>query len=204
MNTLNSKQSLFSLVIMALIAVLTNGCALTEDMVAINYIPNQNVEKISGAELVNVSINLTDTRTIKDKISSKKNGYGMEMAAIKAENDITMLVSSAIEDELLNRGFKLQNGDMIVNTELNKIYNDFKIGLWSGTATSEVVLNVQVKNNDGNIVYVKTINGSHNETGILIMNGKNAKISIEKSLQIAIVNLMKDESFIAALLKVKN
>lgn len=201
MNISRSQKSPLPLIAILLVALSINGCALTEDKVDISYTPQQNVDKIDGAELINVSVNLTDTRTVKDKISTKKNGYGMEMAAIKAKNDITALVSNAIKDELRNRGFKLQNGNVVINTELNKFYNDFKIGFWSGTAASEVIMNVQIKNSDGNIVYAKTINGLHNEEGIQIMSGNNAKISIEKAMQIAIAKLMEDDSFITSLLK---
>ncbi len=201
MNISKSPKSPLSLIGILLIALLINGCALTEDTVAINYTPQQNVGKIDGAESVNVSVNLTDTRTVKDKISTKKNGYGMEMAAIKAKNDITALISDAIKDELRNRGFKLQSGNVVINTELNKFYNDFKTGFWSGTAASEVIMNVQIKNSAGNIVYAKTINGLHNEEGIQIMSGNNAKISLEKTMQIAIAKLMEDDFFIASLLK---
>lgn len=202
MNNSRSQKSPFSWIGILLIAVVINGCGLTEDTITISYAPQQNIEIIDGAESINVSVNLTDSRTVKSKISTKKTGYnGMGTYAIKADNDIASLVSNAIKDELRNRGFKLQSGNVVINTELNKFYNDFKIGRWSGTAASEVIMNVQIKNSSGIIMYAKTINGLHNEEGIQIMSGQNTKISIEKAMQIAIANLMEDDSFINTLLK---
>lgn len=187
--------------LLVIIAILASGCALTKECVNLGYIPEAGVSKVDGADLVEVSVNLTDVRTTKDKVSCKKNGYGMEMAAIISNNDVVTLVANAIEDELRNRGFEVTEGSVHVGIELNKFYNDFKIGFWSGSAASEVVMNVQVKKSDGNINYAKSITGLYTKKGIQLCSGKNAKMALEEALKDAISKLMNDSSFIAALLK---
>ena len=46
----------------------------------------------------------------KDKVSAKKNGFGMEMAPIIAKEDVAQTLKKAVEVELTNRGFCLRDG----------------------------------------------------------------------------------------------
>ena len=80
-----------------LAVTLLSGCALTKDYVSLSYVPQANVAKIDGADAVTVSLDVKDVRTIQDKVSAKKNGFGMEMAAIIAKEDVARTVKSAIE-----------------------------------------------------------------------------------------------------------
>lgn len=198
------RMIIYNWPLLVIVAILASGCALTKDYVNIEYIPEAGISKVDGADLVEVSVKLTDVRTTKDKVSCKKNGYGIEMAAIISNDDVVALVANAIEDELRNRGFKVTEGSVHIGIELNKFYNDFKMGFWSGSAASEVVMNVQVKKPDGNINYAKSITGLHTKKGIQLCSGKNAKMALEKALKDAISKLMHDSSFIAALLKTKS
>ncbi len=195
------RMIVYKWVLLAIVAILANGCAFTKDYVDIEYIPEAGVSKVDGADFVEVSVKLTDMRTTKDKVSCKKNGYGMEMAAIISNDDVTTLVANAIEDELRNRGFKITEGSVQVDIELNKFYNDFKIGFWTGSAASEVIMNVKVKRLDGNINYAKSITGLHTLGGVMLFSGKNTKLSLEVALKDAVSKLMHDSSFIAALVK---
>src|SRR5437763_12439384 len=43
---------------------------------------------------------------------------------------------------LRNRGFEVGKGSVSVKAELQKFYNDFKTGFFSGDAVAEVVINV--------------------------------------------------------------
>ena len=199
----SSNKTVIALIsIFFVIGLANGGCALTKDSVNLEYISQKNVAKVSGADKVTVTVSLEDIRTIKDKVSSKKNGYGMEMAAIVSNNDVAELVKGAITEELQNRGFKVNNDGVIIGIELTKFYNDFKIGMWSGSAAGEVAFNVQVKKADGNIVYAKSITGLDTQKGIQLCSGKNAKAALDGALNDAIAKLMDDESFIEAILKV--
>lgn len=198
----HARKTVRNWVVLVIIVISASGCALNKDYVDLEYIPEEGVvSKVDGADLVEVSVKLADVRTTKEKISCKKNGYGMEMADIISNNDVVTLVAKAVEDELRNRGFKITEGSVHVEIELNKFYNDFKTGFWSGSAASEVVMNVQVKSPDGNINYAKSITGLHTKEGIQLMSGNNAKMALEEALKSAISTLMNDSSFIAALLQ---
>ena len=182
-------------------AALGSGCALTVDTVQLQYLAQQGVARIEGADKVTVAVTLTDARTRKDRVSSKKNGYGMEMAAIVSKEDVATLVSTAIAVELRSRGFTVAESRVTVGIELTKFWNDFKTGFWSGSAVGEVVCNVQVKKPDGNINYVKSITGSYTEQHIQLASGPNAKNALDGALKDAVTKLMQDENFIKAILQ---
>jgi uncharacterized lipoprotein len=181
-------------------AFLASGCALTKDYVVLSYDPQTNVEKIEGAGTVKVRVEFSDVRTVKDKVSCKKNGYGMEMARIIARNDAAQTVKNAIETELKNRGFNLTEGSVSVFAELTKYYNDFKLGFWSGRAVAELVMNVQVKKPDRSILYSRMIAGENGPT-VQLASGKNAKIALDRALKDAISKLFDDASFIDSIFK---
>jgi len=219
------RMIVYKWVLLVIVAILANGCRHWQEYVDIEYIPEAGVSKVDGADFVEVSVKLTDVRTTKDKVSCKKTGavvpfftplpfmpYGqivthyVDAAAIISNDDVATLVANAIEDELRNRGFKITEGGVQVDIELNKFYNDFKVGSWSGSATSVVIMNVKVKRLDGNINYVKSITGLHTVKlsplkTILLYTGKNAKMTLEVALKDAVSKLMHDSSFIAALVK---
>ncbi|GIV04258.1 MAG: hypothetical protein KatS3mg077_2126 [Candidatus Binatia bacterium] len=79
---------------------LASGCALTVDRIRLDYTPQANVQKMEQADSVIVRVSVDDIRNRKDRVSSKKNSYEMEMAAIVAENDLTELVKYAVNSEL--------------------------------------------------------------------------------------------------------
>ena len=181
-----------------LLALLT-GCAFTTDHIVITYTPDQNVAKIQGAEAVNLKIEFIDARTTKNQVGSKKNGYGMETAPIVATNDMAILFSDVIQTELKSRGFIIGNGPVQVIIELTKFYCDFKVGMWSGSAVAEVSMSVQVKKPDGNIGFVKTITGNGMRKGCQLASGKNAKAALDQAMKDAVLKLVNDKDFLAAL-----
>lgn len=198
------KTSLRQLLLVStacLTVTLLSGCALTKDYVSLSYVPQTNVAKIDGADAVTVTMNVTDIRTIKDKVSVKKNGYGMEMAAIIAKEDVADTLKKAIEVEHANRGFRLGAGGVTVISELSKFYSDFKIGFWSGSAVAEVIMNVQVKKADGNIGYSKLVTGEGGKEHLQLASGSNAKVALDAALRDALSKLFRDAGFIDALLK---
>lgn len=143
--------------LIVLLACLTTGCALTTDEVNIQYHSETATNPVPMAQNIIVQVNATEGRTSDfDKVSVKKNGYGMEMAPIISRQPLPDLVKSAIEDELRKEGFKIGPGKIYVDVELDKFYNDFKIGFFSGDAVSEVIITCQVKTRDGQIFYART------------------------------------------------
>ena len=196
-----SLRRLFLLSTACFIFALLNGCALTKAHISLTYVPQANLAKIDGADSVTVRLDVKDGRTIKDKVGVKKNGYGMEMAAIIAKEDVAITVKNAIEAELANRGFRLGGGEISIVSELSKFYNDFKIGFWSGTAVAEVIMNVQVKKADGSLVFSKLVTGEGRKEGLWVASGSNAKVALDSALRDAVDKLFSDAAFIDAMLK---
>jgi uncharacterized lipoprotein len=177
------------------------GCALTKDHISINYSPQTNVIKVAGAELVAAAVQVSDLRAAKDRVGSKKNGYGMEMAAIVANEDITDTVRNAVEAELKQRGFTVGPGDLLLSIQVIRFQNDFKVGFWAGDAIAELMLETQLRKSDGAIVYSKVISGDGAKMNIQLASGSNAKVALEGALRSAMERLFGDPVFIDALLK---
>jgi len=86
---------------------LSGGCALTTDHISLEYVPQASAGRITDADTVNLSLTVVDKRSVKDKVSCKKNAYGMEMPPIVAANDVSATVADAVRAELVNRGYVL-------------------------------------------------------------------------------------------------
>lgn len=169
-----------------------SGCALTKEHITLDYVPQSNVEAIRGSEKVNIKLNVTDARTMRDKVSYKKNAYGMEMGEIISDSDVIDLIRKSIITELQNRGFIVDSGSTNVDIELIKFYNDFKSGFFAGDASAEIIMGVQVKQKNGNIPYNKTITGTYVEQNIQLATGSNAKRALDGALKDVIPKLMND------------
>lgn len=194
------KNKLRSFLAIAVLSFLSS-CALTPDTARLSYLPQVGVVKLQRADTVIVKVEAIDSRTVKDKVSVKKNAYGMEMAPITSEEDVVSLLKRAIELELENCGFHLGAGKVLVFMELSKFYNDFKIGFWAGDAVAELVMNAQVKNSDGNVIYSKNITGEGINKDIQLSSGENAQVALDAALKDAVSKLFQDPQFIESILK---
>ena len=192
-------QPSFRLALCIMVAALIGGCALTTDQIKLEYVPMSS-GRLEGAETVKVKTEVIDLRTVKDKVSSKKNGYGMEMAPIVTVNDVSELVSTSLNTELANRGFTVSGGSLLVRSELSRFYSDFKIGFWAGDAVADVIMNVQVKRPDDKIIFSKTITGQYVNPSIQLASGENARIALNGALKDAVQKLVNDPEFINCLL----
>lgn len=184
--------------------LILSGCALTRDHITLDYVPMESAEKIANAEKIQLLVAISDQRNSKDRVSCKKNGYGMEMASILSKNDVNLLIKQALVTELANRGFSIGNdysNCVLIDVELNKFYNDFKNGFFAGESLAEVILNVKIKKPDGTFAFSKSIMGSGEKKPIYLFTGTNAKITLESALQNAISKIVSDQEFILALLK---
>jgi hypothetical protein len=100
-----------------------------------------NAPKVAGAGKVGVSAE--DQRPDKSRVAVKKNGYGMEMAAIESKRSVADYFREAMESELKNRGFQIGQGRR-VNVTIIRFSNDFKIGVFAGDAVAELQMEVSV------------------------------------------------------------
>ncbi|WP_223246793.1 YajG family lipoprotein [Sulfuriferula thiophila] len=178
-----------------------SGCALTTEQIELNYTQQAGVAKIAGADKVAVNVQVADQRTDKTKVSSKKNGYGMEMAPITATEDVAVTVRKAIEKELQARGFQLSSDMALVkiSADLTRFYNDHKTGFFSGDAVADLNMAVTVKSKDGQLLYAKQIVAQGIEPNTQLATGNNARIALNRALENGMKILFDDQAFLTAL-----
>jgi uncharacterized lipoprotein YajG len=194
--------------VLALVAsLLAGGCALTEDHVRLSYRPRASAQRVNQAESVTVAVVVRDDRRDKerDRVSCKKNGYGMEMAAIRSDTDVPGLVRASVESELTRRGFRAGAGGVTVVVELRRLYNDFKTGFFSGDAIAEADLEVQVLapgvRDGGPSLYQGRAAGSGQNPNVQLSSGENAKVALEDALSEAVWRMFNNRRFVGAILE---
>jgi len=189
---------LLTVVVMALAL---SGCALTTEQIELHYNPQQQVAPVTGANNVSVNVQVTDQRPDKSKVSSKKNGYGMETAPITAAEDVTVTIRKAIEQELHTRGFQLASTDalVLITADVIQFYNDHKMGFFSGDSMADLNMSVTVKSRGGKMLYTKQIVAQGIEKHIQITSGNNARLALDKALENGMKILFEDREFLAAL-----
>lgn len=179
-----------------------SGCALTTDRIELQYDPQQNVAALPGASEVSVGVKVNDVRGDKSKVSSKKNGFGMEMAPILTTEDVTITVRRAIEQELKARGFKLGTDEaarVAIAADLVRFYNDHKTGFFAGDAVADLNMSVTVRARTGEIRYTKQLVAQGVEPNTQLMTGNNAKLALDRALASGMRILFEDQAFLAAL-----
>ncbi|SRR5258706_7625945 len=150
------------------VAFLMSACALTTDRIDVPYQTLGTATPVAGASTASVSIVAHDGRTVyPDRVSTKKNGYGMEMAPILANNDIPQTVGKAVEQELKAQGFQIGPGHAALSIDVMRFYNDFKIGFFSGNAIADVEIHATVRDTAISIVFVAEYEGSGKEADVL-------------------------------------
>ncbi|HEY4394278.1 MAG TPA: YajG family lipoprotein [Polyangia bacterium] len=195
-----------SWVLVVVAALSIGGCALTEDTVMLTYQPRAPAQRLSEAPAVTVSVVVRDDRrgNERDRVSCKKNGYGMEMAAIRSVNDVPGLVKGSIQTELARRGFRSGPDGVTVVVELRRLYNDFHPGFFSGDATAEADLEVSVfapRVTEGSPpVFEGRAEGEGKTENVQLSSGDNAKPALENALSEAVWRLFNNRRFVAAIL----
>ena len=179
-----------------------SGCALTTEQIELNYTQQAGVAKVAGAENVSVNVQVADQRLDKSKVSSKKNGFGVEMAPITAAEDVAVTVRKAIEKELQARGFQLGSDAALVKVaaDITRFYNDHKMGFFAGDAVADLNLSVTVKSKNGALLYSKQIIAQGMEKNTQLATGNNAKLALDRALENGMKMLFEDPTFVSALL----
>lgn len=182
--------------------LLLSGCALTVDKIDVPYQGKPNITVVDGAGSVFLNVVNEDKRTVfKDRVGTKKNGYGMEMAAIVPNNDVAKTFADAISHELESVGFKLGPNGKIVKVELVRFYNDFKMGFFAGDAVADGLITVQVLTPKGDIIYSRSYEGGAIEPNIQLATGSNAQAALVKAMADIVAKVVQDKELHAALLK---
>jgi uncharacterized lipoprotein YajG len=197
------KRGVFRPASAVLAVALLSACALSEDKVPVDYIPNTGVTPVAGAPMVPLAVTGVDGRSqYADRIGTKKNGYGMEMARIVAANDVVELVRGGVERELKAQGFALGPGGTSVTVELQNFYNNFRIGLVQGSAVADVALAIKVRNAAGGLVYSQLYDATFS-IDVMMASGTNARDSLQKALTLATKKIVDDKALQEALLSAK-
>ncbi len=190
------------LFLIAALGILVSGCALTVDEIDVKYIGRANLTVVDGAGNVLVDVQPEDKRTVfKDRVSAKKNGYGMEMASIVTRNDVAKTFADAVAFELENLGFKLGEGGKKVKVELIRFYNDFKMGFFAGDAVADGLINVMVMDKEENILYSRAYEGGAIEQNIQLATGGNAEAALTKAMTDIVAKVAQDKGLHKALLQ---
>jgi uncharacterized lipoprotein YajG len=186
-------------------AALLAACALSEDKVPVDYVPDPAPRAaLPAAQGVTVSVSAADRRSqYADRIGTKKNGYGMEMARIVATNDVIALVRSAFEQEFKAQGFQIGSGGAAVTIEVQNFYNNFRLGLVAGTGVAEVSFSVKVRDASGTLLYQQFYDGTGTVDGVMLASGTNAKLGVEKALAAAVKLAFADAELQKALLSTR-
>ena len=190
----------------ALVGPTFGACALTTDTIVPGYQPQPWARKIGGAEQVAVRVAVRDMRRDRARVSVKKNGYGMEMAPIVSAMDVAGFIRANVALELARRGFPVvEQTGLVVNVDLRKYFNDFKIGFMSGDATAEVIFDVTAyqtgPSGDGPPLFLGHFEGSGENSGIQLCSGDNAKVALDAALTDAMRLMFSDRRFFAALMQ---
>jgi uncharacterized lipoprotein len=185
------------LAIVALAATVT-ACATTEETVPVGYVPAPASAQ-PGAEAIQVTVTAVDARTTnRARISTKINGYGMEMAPIRAQGEVADIVRDALSAEFKQRGYKLAAGGPKVEAKVATFYNQFGVGMFAGKANAEVNLTVAVTSPSGAQVYSRDLTGKASKS-VQMAGGKNAAIALSAALAEDFKTLFADEAFTKAL-----
>jgi len=192
-------------IVASAVAWLAAGCAVVEDKVPIDYVSQVSAPApVPGAENVLITVSARDRRAqLGDRVSTKKNGYGMEMARIVSANDVVDLVRTSVESEFKAQGFRVGPGGVAVAIELQNFYNNFQLGLVTGTALADVSFGLKVRDATGAQLYAHDYSGSARLDNIMLMSGDNAKAALQKALAAAVKQVADDTSLQQVLLSTR-
>ncbi len=179
------------------------GCAFTSETIALQYTPPETMSVAPITRTKPVKVTIQDSRADKSKVSSKKNGYGMETAPIQSSTSIPELISDAFTMELSKRGIisteSAANKHIII--DIVRFYNDFKIGFFSGDAVAELHMAISVHNAATQVLYSRQITATGTEPNTFLASGSNAQLALNKALAEGMKTLFSDSQFLECLNK---
>ncbi len=184
------------------VGFLASGCALTIDEIDVPYEGRANITVVEGADKVTVAVTNVDKRTVyKDRVGTKKNGYGMEMAKIVARNDIAKTFADAVEFELENLGFRIGEDGKLLTVALIRFYNDFKMGFFAGDAVADGLIVISITDANGEVSFSSSYEGGAIEPDIQLALGYNARIALIRAMADIVSKIAQDRNLHTALLK---
>lgn len=191
-----------NVVICALFAAFLSGCAFTEESIPVKYSAPSNISVVQGAKNVTINVSSADGRVSNlDRVSSKKNGYGIETAKIIAANDVVSEVGQAVQSELASLGFNVGQGGIAITVQTTNFYSDFKVGFWSAEAVAEVAFDLSAKGPDGAMVYSRSYRAVGIQKDVFLMTGEQAAPALSAALRDAVQLVVQDDNLHQALVQ---
>ena len=177
------------------------ACAFERDYIEVRHTPPSAVTAVPNANSVGIQVTARDGRTSnRDRVSVKKNGYGMELAAIIASNDVIDETRRGVEAVFGAQGFRTSGGEGSVDIEVLRFYSDFKLGFFSGSAEAEISVNVRVTRPGGELAYTQTYTVQGLNQPLMVMTGSNARIALENGLNALLATIAADGGLSRAVL----
>ncbi len=177
------------------------GCAWTTENIDVPYHSAGPLAPVAGAETVILTVTGSDAREVyRDRVSSKKNGFGMEAAPIIATNDIVQAIRAGAEQELSARGFKVGPGAVQITLAVRRFYNDFKTGFFSADPVADFDVTIAVRNASGASIFSQSYFAQADVPGVQIMTGSNAQLALTQVMAEGVRKIVSDPAFIQALL----
>ncbi|MGK7860855.1 YajG family lipoprotein [Falsiroseomonas sp. E2-1-a4] len=181
--------------------LLVSGCALERDYIEVRHVAAPGIQAIQGASNVGVTVEARDGRTIRDRVSNKINGYGMEMAPIVSTNDVVAETQRAVVEELTFRGFRIGGNDARLDVEVLRFYSQFRTGFFAGSANADLSVNVRLTDQLGRLILAKTFTAEGIVPSLQLATGANARLALEDGLRKLIRMIGDDVELAQALLR---
>jgi hypothetical protein len=169
----------------------------------ITYVPQQNVQAITGAGAVPVEVKVEDLEP--DGYASgwdKANPFSDRILRFQVK-DAVDTVKSAAETELKARGFKIGSGGASVIIQIARFAAQSEpngeFG-FSATGRGYLSMRVEVQPQTGKVLFSKNIGAEGTPTNESAFRGKPATHVLEESLADAFKGLFSDPEFTAAIL----
>ena len=186
------------LLVLVLITLFTSGC------VNHNIVIEHTAKSKKGNELGTVCLNkFEDIRVEKARIGYWVNGYGFESGDILTEQDVTIVLSKSIEDELTNLGYKVNlvnvthvDGEDSTN---NCTFIDGKVKIFfieSGAfpipySTSAIVIDLFIQNESGK-EYKKTFSVEYTANSMWAVTAGLGKESMDLALDKLMIDIASE------------
>jgi uncharacterized lipoprotein len=196
------RGELLRVIVALSIGLLLGACALAPETIDINYASHPAASPTrEGAAGGLVELRTIDGRlSHRDRVGTKKNGYGVELARITASRGPLDLVRNAVQQELTASGFTVGPGGAVLTIELLDFYSDFKPAFIIPVADSaaEVSFSLQV-GTPGTPVFSKIYRGQGTGTDAFVMTPGATRVALEQALATAMQQVTDDAALRTAL-----
>ena len=181
-----------------------HGCAAIPESHDLEYEPQADVAALEGASEVSVNVVVTDEREDQRRISHKKYSYGgFAMASIYSEEPVEKELQSAIEQELIARGFEIGSGaSLTIQSDIIKLYSNLHLidTFFTGKTVADSTIQVEVVSETDDVLFSREISVSPEHKGVMYMSSYNLARPIEMAMEETLDELFDDPLFIDALL----